>query len=136
MSVGKIDLEITTPERLVLSETVDEVVLPGLEGYLGVLPGHAPLLTGVSAGEVCYRVGDRVRYLAVSAGFAEVLPERVSILADTCERAREIDLDRARRSKERAEIALRKHASETELKEAGARLRRAIARIDVRERLR
>jgi F-type H+-transporting ATPase subunit epsilon len=136
MDTNKLDLEITTPEKPVLSETVDEVVLPGSEGYLGVLPGHAPLLTGLRPGEVAYRVGATYRYLAVSTGFAEVLRNRVSILADTAERAEEIDLERARRSKERAEQVLVERASAAEFAGAEARLRRALARIRAGERIR
>jgi F-type H+-transporting ATPase subunit epsilon len=135
MDVDKIDLEVTTPERRVLAETVDEVILPGTDGYLGVLPGHAPLLTGLNAGAVEYRVGKRTHYIAVSAGFAEVLRNRVSILADTAERAEEIDVDRAERSKERAEKALARHDPDADVVEAEARLRRAIARIQVRRRI-
>jgi F-type H+-transporting ATPase subunit epsilon len=131
--VQKIDLEIVTPERLVLSDMVDEVVLPGNEGYLGVLPGHAPLLTGLAAGEVAYRTGGRYRYLAVSGGFAEVLRNRVSILAETCERSEEIDLDRALRARERAEKALAVEAEESEFRRAEVALRRAVARIQAHE---
>lgn len=135
MDVDKIDLEITTPERRVIAETVDEVILPGTDGYMGVLPGHAPLLTGLDAGTVEYRVGNRAHYIAVSAGFAEVLRNRVSILADTAERAEEIDLARAERSKERAEKALARRDEDVDIVEAEARLRRAAARIQVRKLL-
>ena len=83
----KITLEIVTPERQVLVEQADEVVLPSLEGYMGVLPGHAPLLAQLDVGEVSYRVGNQRHFLAVTGGFAEVLRESVSILATTCERA-------------------------------------------------
>jgi F-type H+-transporting ATPase subunit epsilon len=134
MAVDKIDLEIVTPERLVLSETVDEVILPGADGYLGVLPGHAPLLTGMMSGEVSYRVGDRARYLAVSGGFAEVLRNKVTVLAETCERAEEIDLDRAKLAREKAEKVISDLAAEVEMEEAGARLKRALARIQVGQR--
>jgi len=132
MAVDKLDLEITTPERRVIAETVDEVVLPGTQGYLGVLPGHAPLLTGLNAGEVAYRVGGKERYIAVSTGFAEILGNRVSILADTAERAEEIDLERARRSLDRAQKELAAH---DDVLAAQARLMRALARIQVRERI-
>ena len=134
MAAEKIELEITTPERLVLLETVDEVVLPGSQGYLGVLPGHAPLLTGLSAGELAYRVGDRYSYLAVSTGFAEILRDKVSILADTCERAEEIDLARAERAQERATKVISDRASERKFRKAGVKLKKATARIKVRQR--
>jgi F-type H+-transporting ATPase subunit epsilon len=131
----KIDLEIVTPGRLVASETVDEVVLPGTEGYLGVLPGHAPLLTGLAAGEISYRSSGHVRYLAVSGGFAEVLRHRVSVLAETCERAEEIDVARANEARERARADIgRADAADADLRRAAARLRKAEVRIAVAKR--
>jgi F-type H+-transporting ATPase subunit epsilon len=136
MAQDKLDLEVVTPERRVLAETVDEVVLPGAEGYFGVLPGHAPLLAALGVGEISYRVGDRKRYLVVSGGFAEVLDNRVSVLAETCERAEEIDVERATRSKRAAEGDLaRKETSETEFRTAEVRLKRALARIEVARHL-
>jgi F-type H+-transporting ATPase subunit epsilon len=111
---------------------VDEVVLSGTDGYLGVLPGHAPLLTGLAAGELTYRVGGTTRHLAVSGGFAEVLRDRVSVLADTCERPEEIDAERARQDKERAEAALRTETTQEGLEQAHESLRRATARLQVR----
>jgi len=130
----KIDLEIVTPARLVLAETVDEVVLPGAQGYFGVLPGHAPFLTGLGSGAVTYRVGDRTRYLALSGGYAEVLAGRVSVMAETCERAEEIDLERASRAKGDAESTLsRTGVSDEDFERARAKLQRALARIQVSE---
>ena len=135
MDALKIDLEIVTPGRLVLSETVDEVVLPGSEGYMGVLPGHAPLLTALGAGEVSYRAGGKTRYLALSGGFAEVLQHRVSVLAETCERAEEIDVARAAASRDRARTELaRADATEADVRHAGARFARAEVRIAVAKR--
>jgi F-type H+-transporting ATPase subunit epsilon len=128
-------LEIVTPERQVLIEKVDEVVLPSVEGYMGVLPGHAPLLAQMDIGEVSYRVGNKRHYLAVSGGFVEVLRESVSILATTCERAEEIDLERAQKSKKRAEEALKPDIADMEFSRAEARLRRALCRIQVIGRL-
>ncbi len=136
MAVERLELEVVTPERRVLSETVDEVVLPGREGYLGVLPGHAPLLTALQPGEVVYRVGERRGYLAVSSGFVEVLRHRVSILADTCERAEEIDVARAERARDRALAVIRGRASEVELRSAEVRLKKALARLQVAGRVR
>jgi len=130
----KIRLEIVTPERQVLAEQADEVVLPSVEGYMGVLPGHAPLLAQLDVGEVSYRAGNRRHFLAVTGGFAEVLRESVSILATACERAEEIDVERARRSKEKAESSLRLDASEREFHQAAARLKRALCRIQVHDR--
>lgn len=129
--MDKLDFEIVTPERLVLSETVDEVVLPGTEGYLGVLPGHTPLLTSLIPGEVVYKADGKERFLAVSGGFAEVLPNKVSIVAETAERAEEIDIGRAEQSRDVAEKSLKGEASEQDLLEAGARLKRAVTRIQV-----
>ena len=129
--MDKLDFEIVTPERLVLSETVDEVVLPGTEGYLGVLPGHTPLLSGLMPGQVSYKAEGKERFLAVSGGFAEVLPHRVTIVAQTAERAEEIDVARAERSRDAAERSLKGQADEHDLLEAGARLKRAVTRIQV-----
>jgi F-type H+-transporting ATPase subunit epsilon len=132
MDALKIDLEIVTPGRLVLSETVDEVVLPGSEGYLGVLPGHAPLLTALGAGEVGYRSGGKTRYLAVSGGFVEVLQHRVSVLAETCERAEEIDVARAAGARDRGKAEIgRPDSTEADIRHAAARLARAEVRIAV-----
>jgi F-type H+-transporting ATPase subunit epsilon len=96
-------LELATPTRQLVSEEVDEVVAPGSEGYFGVLPGHAPLLSTLSSGEVVFRRGRDEVHLAVHGGFAEVTPERVIILAETAERPEEIDRERAERARQRAE---------------------------------
>ena len=134
MALEKLDLEIVTPERLVLSETVDELVLPGSEGYLGVLPGHAPLLTALVPGAISYRAGGRKRLLAVSGGFVEILRGRVTVLAETCERAEEIDVERAQRAKKRAEAILKGQASESEFRRAEVKLKKALTRIQVHGR--
>lgn len=99
----RLRLELATPTRLVVSEGADEVVVPGLDGHFGVLPGHAALLALVGPGEVMYRAGRAERYLAVSGGFAEVGPDHVTILAETAERPEAIDVSRARAARERAE---------------------------------
>jgi len=130
-----IRLEIVTPERQVVDESVDEVVLPSVEGSMGVLPGHAPLLARLEPGEVSYRRGDSRHYLAISGGFAEVLRSSVSILAQTAERAEEIDVERARRSRQRAEELLGGDVSERDFRQAEVRLKRAISRIRVHDRL-
>jgi F-type H+-transporting ATPase subunit epsilon len=134
MLAEKITLEIVTPERQVVTEGVDHVLLPGTAGYLGVLPGHAPLLTSLAVGQIAYSVGKETRYLAVSGGFAEVLPDSVHVLATTCEPAEEIDLDRARLAKERAEEELREQLSDAEFKQAEVALKRAINRISTHDR--
>jgi F-type H+-transporting ATPase subunit epsilon len=125
-----IKLSIVTPERALVSEDVDEVQLPGASGYLGVLPGHAPLFTELKAGELSYRKGTTTTVLAVASGFAEVLPDQVRVLAETAERANEIDIERALRSKERAEERLKK-SSDVDYDRARIALERAIIRIQV-----
>lgn len=106
-----LELEIVTPEKHMLDETVDYVELPGQEGYMGILPGHAPLLSELGMGTLAYRKGTDVQYFAVLGGFVEVLPGRVIILADACERAGEIDVERARAALERAKAELAKAGS-------------------------
>src|ERR1041385_8760581 len=98
-----LELQIVTPERLLLKEQVGEVEIPGSEGYFGVLPGHTPLLASLAVGEMWYRKGQEKTYLSIAYGFAEVLPERVTILARLAERADEIDPARAEAAKKRAE---------------------------------
>ena len=131
-----IHLELVTPEHSVLSEDVDEVIIPGYEGEFGVLPGHTQYLSIVKIGVLRYRKGTEWFKVALGGGVAEVTPERgVVVLADTAERAGEIDLERALRAKERAEAALKKDLSvddETYEKASGA-MQRAITRISVRE---
>jgi F-type H+-transporting ATPase subunit epsilon len=102
----KLTLEIVTPDRALIREEVDEVVVPGSEGELGVLPGHTPLLSSLKIGELWYRQGQEKHYLAIAFGFVEVLPDRVTVLADVGERAQEIDVNRAERAKQRAEQLL------------------------------
>jgi F-type H+-transporting ATPase subunit epsilon len=126
-----IQLEIVTPERLVVQDTVAEVQIPGKNGYLGILPGHAPLITELSVGEISYRVNGYRHYLAVAWGFAEVLPTKVTILAETAERADEIDVERARRAKETAEKMLHSTDPDTDFTRALEALKRAEVRLDV-----
>lgn len=131
----KIELDIVTPERRVLSREVASVILPGELGYLGVLPGHAPLLTRLGVGELTFEAEGRPTVMAVSGGYAEVLGHRVRVLADTCELAHEIDLARAERSRERAERELaRKDLSGRESELAEYRLKKALTRIQVHGR--
>jgi len=99
-------LEIVTPEKKVVDASAEEVQIPGKNGYLGVLPGHAPLITELAVGEITFRAGAEEQRLAVAWGFVEVLPDKVTILAETAERPAEIDVERARKSKERAEQRL------------------------------
>jgi F-type H+-transporting ATPase subunit epsilon len=127
---GTIQLEIVTPERLVVNDTADDVQIPGKSGYLGILPGHAPLITELAVGEIAYRRAGQTRRLAVAWGFAEVLSERVTILAETAEKADEIDVSRAQAAKQRAEEELRK-AGPAGNTEAQAALERAKTRLEV-----
>jgi F-type H+-transporting ATPase subunit epsilon len=134
----RLTLEIATPMRLVVAETVDEVVAPGIEGYFGVLPGHAPYLTTLGIGEVTYRVGQDEHYLAVAGGFAEIRNDKVIVLADTAERPEEIDRARAERARERAERRLSAPATEEAIDytRAAAALARALARLQTAGRAR
>lgn len=128
-------LELATPTRLVVSEPADEVVIPGVEGYFGVLPGHAPLLGLVGVGEVMYRIGRAEHYLAVNGGFAEVGPDHVTVLSETAERPEEIDAARARAARARAEGLLSGRGSqEVDYPRALAALARAQARLQVAAR--
>jgi F-type H+-transporting ATPase subunit epsilon len=127
-----IKLEIVTPARQVLRETVESVELPGRTGYLGILPGHAPLLTELGIGELTYRKGGETRHLTVIEGYAEVLPERVIVLAEVSERAEEIDLGRAATAAERARDRLTKAGSlEIDWQRANLALERAVIRQQV-----
>src|SRR5437588_7968872 len=103
-----IQLEIVTPDRLVVNDTAEEIQIPGKSGYLGILPGHAPLITELAVGEIAYRAGGQLKRLAVAWGFAEILPNKVTILAETAERAEEIDVQRAQSARQQAEEDLRK----------------------------
>jgi F-type H+-transporting ATPase subunit epsilon len=129
-------LELATPTRLIVAEVADEVVVPGLGGCFGVLPGHAPLLAQLGVGEVQYRVGRDERYLAVSGGFVEVGPDHVTILAETAERPSEIDAPRARSARERAEGRLggRGVEEEVDFPRALQALARAQTRLQVAAR--
>ena len=126
-----IELQIVTPERHVLQETVQSVEIPGKEGYLGVLPGHAPLITELGVGEISFREGATEQRLAVAWGFAEVLPGKVTILAESAERPSEIDVARSRQAKERAEQRLASGDSTVDVERALDSLQRAESRLDV-----
>lgn len=125
----KIFLQVVTPEKNLVSEKVDEVMLPGVEGYLGALPGHTPLLTALKIGEIKYRVGTRLRYLSVSWGFAEILPDRITVLADVAETAEEIDVARAEEAKRRAQLKLK--SPDADFLKAQAALEQALVRLQV-----
>ena len=124
-------LEIVTPEKKVVETAAEEVQIPGKNGYLGVLPGHAPLITELSVGEIKFRENSTEQRLAVAWGFAEVLPDKVTILAETAERPAEINVDRARKAKERAEQRLTSGDTSVDVDRALDALHRAETRLDV-----
>jgi F-type H+-transporting ATPase subunit epsilon len=132
----KLTLEIVTPERSLASEEVDEVQLPGSEGYFGVLPGHAPLLATLQVGELWYRIGQEKHYLAVAFGFAEVLPERVTVLAQIAERPEDIDVPRAEAAKRRAEERIAKPQVEVDFERARVAMMKSLIRLQVAARAR
>jgi F-type H+-transporting ATPase subunit epsilon len=125
-------LEIVTPEKKVVeTKAAEEIQIPGRNGYLGIMPGHAPLITELAVGEISYRENALEQRLAVAWGFAEVLPDKVTILAETAERPSEIDVDRARKAKERAEQRLSSGDPSVDVERALDALARAQARLDV-----
>jgi F-type H+-transporting ATPase subunit epsilon len=125
------ELEIVTPERLLVRDRAEDMQIPGRDGYLGILPGHAPLITELGIGEIAYRKNGQPRYLAVAWGFAEVLPDRVSILAETAERAEEISVRRAEEAKRRAEQRLKSDDPNIDCVRAQRALTRAATRLEV-----
>ena len=129
-------LEIVTPDRSIVSQQVDEVELPGADGYFGVLPGHTPLLSSLQVGELWYRTGQETHYLAVAFGFAEVLPDRVTVLAQIAERAQDIDVARAESAKNRAEERVARPQAEMDFERARVALLKALTRLQVASRAR
>ena len=133
---GKILLEVVTPEKLLLSQQVDEVIAPGSEGDFGVLPGHCHFLSTLRIGELRYRVGDLTNHMAVLWGYAEVTPTRVTVLAEIAEKAEDIDVDRAHAAVEKAEQRLKAGGLPSDLKEAEISLEKARLRKKIAERAR
>jgi len=132
MAEKQLLLEVVTPDRLVLSTEADVVVCPGVEGQFGVLPGHIPFLSALDIGEMYYKAGGKTEYLAVSGGFAEVTGEKVTIVAESAEKGREIDVDRAKRAQERAEKRLASAKTvEVDWARAEAAMRRSLMRMKV-----
>ncbi len=127
-------LEIVTPDRAIAHDQVDEVEIPGADGYFGVLPGHTPLLASLQVGEMWYRKADERFYLSIAFGFAEVLPDRVTILAQIAERAEEIDVARAEDEKKRAEARLAHRPSDVEMEAARVSMLKALVRLRVATR--
>jgi F-type H+-transporting ATPase subunit epsilon len=129
-----IDLQIVTPERMLVHEQVDEVEIPGFDGYFGVLPGHTPLLATLSVGELWYRKGQDKTYFSIVEGFAEVLPERVTILARVAEPAEEIDVERAEAARKRAAERL-DQKSDVDYERARIALMKSMTRLHVSSRI-
>lgn len=135
--MASIRLDIVTAEQSVYSEDVDMVVAPGIQGQLGILPNHAPLMTMLEPGELIVKKGGEESYMAVSGGFLEVRPDRVIVLADSAERAEEIDIARAEEARKRAEKRLEeKQVTEVDAARAEAALRRSLMRLKIAERRR
>ena len=124
-------LEIVTPEKKVVETAAEEVQIPGKNGYLGVLPGHAPLITELAVGEIKFRTGAEEQRLAVAWGFAEVLPDKVTILAETAERPSEIDVERACKAKARAEQRLTSGDPTVDVERSLDALHKAETRLEV-----
>ena len=131
-----LQLQIVSADRLLVNEQVDEVEIPGSEGYLGVLPGHTPLLATLQVGELWYRQAQEKHYLSIAFGFVEVQPDRVTILAQIAEPAHEIDLARAEAAKKRAEERLSKPTTDMDFERARIAMLKALVRLQVASRAR
>ena len=131
-----LQLQIVSAERSLVNERVDEVEIPGSEGYFGVLPGHTPLLALLGAGELWYRQGEEKHYLAIAFGFAEVQPDQVTILAQIAERADEIDSARAEAAKKRAEERVAKPTTDIDFERVRIAMLKALIRLQVATRAR
>ena len=131
-----LQLHIVSADRALVNERVDEVEIPGSEGYFGVLPGHTPFLALLGAGELWYRQGQEKHYLAIAFGFAEVLPEQVTILAQIAERPEEIDTARAEAAKKRAEERVARPTADIDFERARIAMLKALVRLQVASRVR
>jgi len=129
-------LELVTPERSVALETVDEVEIPGIDGYLGVLPGHTPLLVALKVGELWYRKGEERMFVSVAFGFAEVLPGRVRVLAQVAESANDIDIDRAEAAANRAREKMASSVEDVDFERAQLALLKSTLRLEVSKKAR
>ena len=128
------ELEIVTPEKLVVKDVAEEAQIPGKTGYLGILPGHAPLITELAVGEITYKASSGIKHISVAWGFAEILPTKVTILAETAERPEEIDIARAQRAKERAEKELAAAGPDLNYDEVQSAIARADIRLEIAKR--
>ena len=131
-----LQLQIVSADRSLVNEQVDEVEIPGADGYFGVLPGHTPLLATLQVGELWYRQGQEKHYLSIAFGFAEVQPDRVTILAQIAEKADEIDIARAEAAKKRAEERLSKPTMDMDFERARIAMLKALVRLQVASRAR
>ncbi len=134
--MSKIKLDIVTPEESVFSEEVDMLVAPGIEGQLGILPHHTPLMTILDIGELIIRKGKEEQFLAIGGGYLEVKPDRVIVLADVAERAEDIDVSRAEDAKERAQKSMKEESADMDVAQAEAALKRSLIRLKVATRRR
>ena len=132
----KITLEIVTPERSLVTTQVDELQLPGSEGYFGVLPGHTPMLATLQVGEMWYRIGQEKHHLAIAFGFVEVLPDRATVLAQVAERAEDIDVARAQEAKRRAEERVSRPPVNLDFERARIAMMKSLIRLQVASRAR
>jgi F-type H+-transporting ATPase subunit epsilon len=133
---GKLQLQVVSADRSLIDETVDEVVVPGADGYFGVWPGHTPLLAVLGMGTLSYRQGGAEHQLALAFGFAEVQPDRVTILAEIAERADEIDVARAEAARKRAEERLAQSGADIDFERARLALLKSLIRLQVATRVR
>jgi F-type H+-transporting ATPase subunit epsilon len=133
---NQLTLSIVTPEREIVRVQADEVELPGTEGYFGVLPGHTPMLATLTVGRLTYRTGQASHVLAIAFGFAEVLPDAVTVLAEIAERAEDIDLARAESARKRAEERLTNAEADLDYARARTALDKALLRVQVASRAR
>ncbi|MGA2337569.1 MAG: F0F1 ATP synthase subunit epsilon [Terriglobales bacterium] len=124
-------LEIVTPSRLLVKDAAEEAQIPGVSGYLGILPGHAPLITELAVGVLTYKASGATHTLSVAWGFMEVLPDKVTILAEAAERPQEIDVERAQKAKDRAEQRLKSNDLQVDYTRAEDALQRADTRLNV-----
>ena len=134
VATEKLTLEVAVPQRLVVREQVDEVQVPAADGYVGILPDHAPMITELGIGVLSFKLAGKTRYMAINGGAMEVLPDHVRVLADTAEWAEEIDVQRAQRARRQANDLLQEHTMEIDVEEALAAIRRAEARLEAHHR--
>ncbi|MGE0394197.1 MAG: F0F1 ATP synthase subunit epsilon [Vicinamibacterales bacterium] len=136
--MSQLTLEIVTPDRALARETVDEVQVPAADGYMGILPGHTPLLATLQVGQLSYRTGQQTTVMHVAFGFVEVLPDRVTVLAQVAERAEDIDIARAEAAKRRAEerLAMATQGQGIDFERARVAMMKSLIRLQIAHRIR